>query len=158
MQAFWDWTWDQLADYDLPAVLEFVYNRTGGMKVHYVGHSLVIMHISNWVLGLFGEEDNAETFALCFLFFVFFLGDLDYSCGLLGEQVNRHCAISRVALPNRLSQQHGIEAHPACHSHLPRRSKLLTYMDLIRTCVCSILLSIRMVMFGVFVPCRRFTC
>ncbi|AQK81913.1 Triacylglycerol lipase 2 [Zea mays] len=38
--AFWDWTWDQLADYDLPAVLEFVYNRTGGMKVHYVGHSL----------------------------------------------------------------------------------------------------------------------
>jgi lysosomal acid lipase/cholesteryl ester hydrolase len=50
VQAFWDWTWDQLADYDLPAVLEFVYNRTGGMKVHYVGHSLVIMNISNWVL------------------------------------------------------------------------------------------------------------
>jgi hypothetical protein len=130
MQAFWDWTWDQLADYDLPAVLEFVYNRTGGMKVHYVGHSLVIMlNFMHIELGLgtvwIGEED-AETFALCFLFFflfLVFLGDLDYSCGLLGEQVNRHCAISRVALPNRLSQQHGIEAHPACHSHLPRRSK-----------------------------------
>lgn len=38
--AFWDWTWDQLADYDLPAVLQFVYNQTGGQKVHYIGHSL----------------------------------------------------------------------------------------------------------------------
>ncbi|WVZ79311.1 hypothetical protein U9M48_026905, partial [Paspalum notatum var. saurae] len=40
LQAFWDWTWDQLAAYDLPAVLGFVYNKTGGKKVHYVGHSL----------------------------------------------------------------------------------------------------------------------
>ncbi|KAK8455761.1 hypothetical protein SEVIR_4G216300v4 [Setaria viridis] len=40
LQDFWDWTWDQLADYDLPAVLQFVYNQTGGKKVHYVGHSL----------------------------------------------------------------------------------------------------------------------
>ncbi|CAN6194149.1 unnamed protein product [Urochloa humidicola] len=38
--AFWDWTWDQLAAYDLPAVVQFVYNQTGGKKVHYVGHSL----------------------------------------------------------------------------------------------------------------------
>ncbi|KAJ1260020.1 hypothetical protein BS78_10G200100 [Paspalum vaginatum] len=38
--AFWDWTWDELAAYDLPAVLRFVYNKTGGKKVHYVGHSL----------------------------------------------------------------------------------------------------------------------
>ena len=68
LQAFWDWTWDQLADYDLPAVLQFVYNQTGGQKVHYIGHSLVIMHVtllfsipSTWVLEL-GED--AETFAL----------------------------------------------------------------------------------------------
>jgi len=38
--AFWDFTWDELAAYDLPAVLQFVYNQTGGKKVHYVGHSL----------------------------------------------------------------------------------------------------------------------
>jgi predicted alpha/beta hydrolase len=68
LQAFWDWTWDQLADYDLPAVLQFIYNKTGGQKVHYIGHSLVIMHMallfsipSTWVLEL-GED--AETFAL----------------------------------------------------------------------------------------------
>ncbi|RLN11399.1 triacylglycerol lipase 2-like isoform X1 [Panicum miliaceum] len=40
--AFWDFTWDELAAYDLPAVLQFVYNQTGGKKVHYVGHSLTI--------------------------------------------------------------------------------------------------------------------
>ncbi|KAM3192512.1 hypothetical protein ACQJBY_069631 [Aegilops geniculata] len=38
--AFWDWSWDQIAEYDLPAVLEFVYHHTGRQKVHYIGHSL----------------------------------------------------------------------------------------------------------------------
>ncbi|KAL6873452.1 hypothetical protein ACP4OV_013534 [Aristida adscensionis] len=38
--AYWDWTWDELAAYDLPAVLEYVHDQTGGKKVHYVGHSL----------------------------------------------------------------------------------------------------------------------
>ncbi|KAL6873451.1 hypothetical protein ACP4OV_013533 [Aristida adscensionis] len=38
--AYWDWTWDELAAYDLPAVLQFVYNHTGGQRVHYIGHSL----------------------------------------------------------------------------------------------------------------------
>lgn len=37
---YWNWTWDQLAAYDLPAVLQFVYDHTGGQKVHYIGHSL----------------------------------------------------------------------------------------------------------------------
>jgi hypothetical protein len=77
LQAFWDWTWDQLADYDLPAVLQFIYNQTGGQKIHYIGHSLVIIHRpsflkemhmallfsipSSWVLEL-GE--GSETFVL----------------------------------------------------------------------------------------------
>uniref|UniRef100_A0ACD5UH47 Uncharacterized protein n=1 Tax=Avena sativa TaxID=4498 RepID=A0ACD5UH47_AVESA len=38
--AYWDWTWDELAAYDLPAFLQFVYDHTGGQKVHYIGHSL----------------------------------------------------------------------------------------------------------------------
>ncbi|KAL6603791.1 hypothetical protein ACP70R_044152 [Stipagrostis hirtigluma subsp. patula] len=38
--AYWDWTWDDLVAYDLPAVLKFVYDHTGGQRVHYVGHSL----------------------------------------------------------------------------------------------------------------------
>ncbi|KAH9573097.1 hypothetical protein CY35_02G188500 [Sphagnum magellanicum] len=35
---YWDWTWDELAMYDLPAMLKFVYKTTGS-KVFYVGHS-----------------------------------------------------------------------------------------------------------------------
>jgi lysosomal acid lipase/cholesteryl ester hydrolase len=35
---YWDWSWDELAMYDLPAMLEFVYKTTGS-KVFYVAHS-----------------------------------------------------------------------------------------------------------------------
>ncbi|KAF5746121.1 putative Triacylglycerol lipase 2 precursor [Tripterygium wilfordii] len=38
-QSYWDWTWDQLAAYDLPAFVGHVQNQTG-QKLHYVGHSL----------------------------------------------------------------------------------------------------------------------
>ncbi|XP_068345578.1 triacylglycerol lipase 2-like [Pyrus communis] len=37
--AYWDWSWDELAAYDLPALFEYVNNQTG-QKLHYVGHSL----------------------------------------------------------------------------------------------------------------------
>ncbi|XP_059077369.1 triacylglycerol lipase 1 isoform X2 [Cryptomeria japonica] len=37
-KAFWDWSWEELAAYDLPAMIEFVYSVTGS-KVYYVGHS-----------------------------------------------------------------------------------------------------------------------
>ncbi|XP_020203373.1 triacylglycerol lipase 2 [Cajanus cajan] len=37
--AYWDWSWDELASYDLPAFVQYVYNQTG-QKVHYVGYSL----------------------------------------------------------------------------------------------------------------------
>ncbi|XP_062020471.1 triacylglycerol lipase 2-like [Rosa rugosa] len=37
--AYWDWTWEQLAAYDLPALVNYVNNQTGE-KSHYVGHSL----------------------------------------------------------------------------------------------------------------------
>lgn len=36
---FWNWTWDDLVMHELPAVLDFVFQRTG-QKVHYVGHSM----------------------------------------------------------------------------------------------------------------------
>jgi lysosomal acid lipase/cholesteryl ester hydrolase len=39
-REYWDWTWDELAMYDLPAMLKFVYKTTGS-KVFYVGHSQV---------------------------------------------------------------------------------------------------------------------
>lgn len=39
-QAYWEWSWDELVAYDLPATLQFVHEKTG-QKMHYVGHSLV---------------------------------------------------------------------------------------------------------------------
>ncbi|KAL6136973.1 hypothetical protein ACLB2K_062268 [Fragaria x ananassa] len=37
--AFWEWSWDELVAYDLPATYQYVYNQAG-QKIHYVGHSL----------------------------------------------------------------------------------------------------------------------
>ncbi|KAG8642239.1 hypothetical protein MANES_12G068700v8 [Manihot esculenta] len=37
--AYWDWTWDELAAHDLPAMFQYVHQQTG-QKLHYVGHSL----------------------------------------------------------------------------------------------------------------------
>ncbi|KAK7393824.1 hypothetical protein VNO78_22388 [Psophocarpus tetragonolobus] len=37
--AYWDWSWNELANYDLPAFVNFVYNQTG-QRLHYTGHSL----------------------------------------------------------------------------------------------------------------------
>jgi lysosomal acid lipase/cholesteryl ester hydrolase len=39
-QGYWNWSWDELAKFDLPAVFDYVYNETG-QKIHYVGHSQV---------------------------------------------------------------------------------------------------------------------
>ncbi|PKA49876.1 Triacylglycerol lipase 1 [Apostasia shenzhenica] len=36
--AFWDWSWQDLAMYDLSAMLKYVYNETNS-KVLYIGHS-----------------------------------------------------------------------------------------------------------------------
>ncbi|GMI98539.1 Myzus persicae-induced lipase 1 [Hibiscus trionum] len=36
--AYWDWSWDELVAYDLPATIQYVYDQTG-QKLHYVGHS-----------------------------------------------------------------------------------------------------------------------
>ncbi|KAL8474251.1 hypothetical protein ACS0TY_030206 [Phlomoides rotata] len=36
---FWNWSWDELAAYDLPTTFQYVYSQTG-QKLHYVGHSL----------------------------------------------------------------------------------------------------------------------
>ncbi|KAI8552043.1 hypothetical protein RHMOL_Rhmol06G0233700 [Rhododendron molle] len=37
--AYWNWSWDELAAYDLPASVQYVYDQTG-QNLHYVGHSL----------------------------------------------------------------------------------------------------------------------
>ncbi|XP_027940836.1 triacylglycerol lipase 2 isoform X2 [Vigna unguiculata] len=37
--AFWNWSWDELVSYDLPAIFSYVFSQTG-QKINYVGHSL----------------------------------------------------------------------------------------------------------------------
>ncbi|XP_020555080.1 triacylglycerol lipase 2-like [Sesamum indicum] len=37
--AFWDWSWDELVAYDLPATFQYIYDQTS-QKLHYVGHSM----------------------------------------------------------------------------------------------------------------------
>ncbi|KAJ7964768.1 Lipase [Quillaja saponaria] len=36
---YWNWSWDELVKYDLPATIQYVHDQTG-QKLHYVGHSL----------------------------------------------------------------------------------------------------------------------
>lgn len=40
VQAYWDWSWDELASNDLSAVVQYVYAQSGQQRMHYVGHSL----------------------------------------------------------------------------------------------------------------------
>ncbi|CAI9265050.1 unnamed protein product [Lactuca saligna] len=37
--AYWEWSWDELVAFDLPASIQFVHDQTG-QNMHYVGHSL----------------------------------------------------------------------------------------------------------------------
>ncbi|XP_030953610.1 LOW QUALITY PROTEIN: triacylglycerol lipase 2-like [Quercus lobata] len=37
--AFWNWSWDELVSFELPALFDYVYGQTG-QKINYVGHSL----------------------------------------------------------------------------------------------------------------------
>ena len=38
--TFWRFSWDEMAKYDLPAMLDYVIEQTGKEKIHYVGHSM----------------------------------------------------------------------------------------------------------------------
>ena len=35
----WDWSFEDMAMFDIPKVLQYIYNTTG-VKVNYIGHSL----------------------------------------------------------------------------------------------------------------------
>ena len=39
-KEFWRWSWDEMAKYDLPAMLNYTLEYTGKEKIHYVGHSM----------------------------------------------------------------------------------------------------------------------
>ncbi|KAL2538022.1 Triacylglycerol lipase 2 [Forsythia ovata] len=50
--AYWNWSWDELVAYDLPANFQYVYDQTG-QKLHYVGHSLGTL----MALGAFSRKE-----------------------------------------------------------------------------------------------------
>lgn len=38
-REFWMWSWDEMAKYDLPNMVDFILNATGHKQISYVGHS-----------------------------------------------------------------------------------------------------------------------
>ena len=40
LQEFWDWSWDELAAYDLPSMIELVYDVTK-TQIYFLAHSQV---------------------------------------------------------------------------------------------------------------------
>lgn len=36
---FWDFSWNEIGQHDLPAMIDFVISKTGQKKIHYIGHS-----------------------------------------------------------------------------------------------------------------------
>ncbi|EAT43642.1 AAEL004933-PA [Aedes aegypti] len=39
MNKFWDFSWHEIATYDLPAIIDYTLNVTSKEKLHYIGHS-----------------------------------------------------------------------------------------------------------------------
>uniref|UniRef100_K1QFY0 Gastric triacylglycerol lipase n=1 Tax=Magallana gigas TaxID=29159 RepID=K1QFY0_MAGGI len=37
--AFWAWSWDEMAKYDIPAVIEYILKKTGKQQLYFIGHS-----------------------------------------------------------------------------------------------------------------------
>ncbi|XP_059451718.1 triacylglycerol lipase 2 [Corylus avellana] len=54
--AFWDWSWDELVTFDLPAIFDFVCGQTG-QKIDYVGHSLgTLIALASFSEGKLGNQ------------------------------------------------------------------------------------------------------
>ncbi|XP_031490763.1 triacylglycerol lipase 2-like isoform X2 [Nymphaea colorata] len=53
-REYWEWSWDELAKFDLPDTFNFVYSHTG-QKLHYVGHSLVLIKLGQFKFDLRSE-------------------------------------------------------------------------------------------------------
>ncbi|KAE8697097.1 Triacylglycerol lipase 2 [Hibiscus syriacus] len=79
---FWDWSWDELVTYDLPAVFGFVFNQTG-QKIHYIGHSL------GTLIGLasFSEGHQADKLkSAAFLSPIAYLSHMKTALGVLAAR------------------------------------------------------------------------
>ncbi|KAJ4729441.1 Lipase [Melia azedarach] len=87
---FWNWSWDQLVAYDLPAIFDFVYSETG-QRINYVGHSLgTLLALASFSEGL--QVDKLKSAAL--LSPIAYLSNMNTALGVIaakafvGEIVN----------------------------------------------------------------------
>jgi lysosomal acid lipase/cholesteryl ester hydrolase len=37
--AYWQFSWDEVGNFDLPAMIDYVLEKSGAEKLHYIGHS-----------------------------------------------------------------------------------------------------------------------
>ncbi|KDP30823.1 hypothetical protein JCGZ_13766 [Jatropha curcas] len=59
LSAYWDWSWDEVAAYDLPTTFQYVHDQTG-QKIYYVWPFLVIGTGSITMYDYGNEEDNMK--------------------------------------------------------------------------------------------------
>ncbi|XP_038999675.1 triacylglycerol lipase 2-like [Hibiscus syriacus] len=79
---FWNWSWDELVSFDLPAVFDFVFNQTQ-QKIHYIGHSL------GTLIGLasFSEGHQANTLkSAAFLSPIAYLSHMNTALGTVAAK------------------------------------------------------------------------
>lgn len=61
--AFWDWSWQEMAEYDLPAMLNYALNVSGEKQLFYVGHS------QGTLIGFTGFSSNPQLASKVRMFF-----------------------------------------------------------------------------------------
>ncbi|XVE67712.1 hypothetical protein DITRI_Ditri09bG0010400 [Diplodiscus trichospermus] len=110
---FWNWSWDELVSYDLPAVFDFVFNQTG-QKIHYIGHSL------GTLIGLasFSEGHQADTLkSAAFLSPIAYLSHMKTALGVVAARafVGEITTLFGVAEFNPKGQQAAIFLKSLCN-------------------------------------------
>ncbi|XP_022750479.1 triacylglycerol lipase 2-like [Durio zibethinus] len=110
---FWNWSWDELVSYDLPAAFDFVFSQTG-KKIHYIGHSL------GTLIGLasFSEGHQADTLkSAAFLSPIAYLSQMSTALGVVAAKafVGEITTMFGVAEFNPKGQQASIFLKSLCN-------------------------------------------
>jgi lysosomal acid lipase/cholesteryl ester hydrolase len=73
-RAFWDFSWHEIGQFDLPAMIDYVLGQTGQSKLHYAGHSQGTT--SFFVMGSIKPEYNNKIITMHALAPVAFMSNL----------------------------------------------------------------------------------
>lgn len=61
-KAFWEFSWDEMAKYDIPAQLDYVLNATGYSRLSYVGHSQGTIQMFAALVSQEGIRDKLDSY------------------------------------------------------------------------------------------------